>query len=115
MIINFGKVGNYTLMVVGTLTLLSAIGTFFGALDPLLQEWGMGQLAVPFGIMKLVIGALVLVEPTRLFGSLVGISYYGGAVATHVAFESLNMQFAVVVIISIALWIGILAKVQADK
>ncbi|MFP4643048.1 MAG: hypothetical protein ACLFM0_01705 [Spirochaetales bacterium] len=115
MVIDFEKVGNYTLIAIGALTILSAIGTFFGTLDPLLEDWGIEQLAVPFGIMKLVIGALVLVGTTRLFASLIAISYYGGAVATHVAFESFNAQFAVVIILSIALWIGVFAKANGEK
>ncbi len=115
MFINLRNVGNYTLMVVGGLTILSGIGTFFGTLDPLLEEWGIVQLTVLFGVMKLIIGILMLIDPIRLFGALVAVSYYGGAIATHVAFESFNVQFGVVIVVTIALWVGILTKVQGDK
>ena len=65
--------------------------------------------------MKIIIGALILWNVTRLFGSLVAISYFGGAVATHVAFESFNVQFGVVILVTIALWIGVLTKVYGDR
>lgn len=105
----------YILIVVGVLTILSGVGTFFGTLDPLLQDWGVAGLAVLLGVMKLGIGALLLWEKTRLLGALAAISYYGGAIATHVAFDSFNVQFGVVILITIALWVAVLSRVQGPK
>lgn len=115
MFMDLQKVGNYTLMTVGVLTILSAIGTFFGTLDPLFQEWDAEHLTILVAIMKLIIGALVLLNVTRLFGALVAGSYYGGAAATHIAFESYNLQFVIVIILTLALWIGIMAKVHGER
>lgn len=115
MIINFTKVGTVTLVTVGILTLLSAVGTFFGTLDPLLQEWGMAQYTVLFGIMKLVGAGLLLWNKTRLLGALFLASYYGGAIATHVAFDSFPAQFVVLIVITAAIYIGALSKAFGDK
>ncbi len=115
MVMDLQKVGRNTLVTVGVLTILSGIGTFFGTLDPLFQEWGAEHLTVLVAIMKLIIGVLMLVNVTRLIGALVAVSYYGGAAATHTAFESYNVQFAVVIILTIALWTGIMAKVHGER
>lgn len=115
MIINFRKVGAYTLVAVGILTLLSAVGTFFGTLDPLLQEWGMGQYTVLFGIMKLLGAGLLFWNKTRLLGALFLASYFGGAIATHLAFDSFPAQFVILIVITAAIYIGALSKAFGDR
>ena len=115
MIINFDKVGAYTLTTIGILTLLSAVGTFFGTLDPLLQEWGMEQYTILFGVMKLIGAALLLWNKTRLLGALFLASYFGGAIATHVAFDSFPAQFVILIVITVSIYVGALSKVFGDK
>ncbi|MFP4508878.1 MAG: hypothetical protein ACOC4I_02660 [Spirochaetota bacterium] len=111
---NLGKIGNNTLLVLGVLTALSGIGTFFGTLEPLLTEWDIAHYTVLFGVIKLLIAGLLIWQKTRVIGALFAASYFGGGIAAHVVFESFNAQFIVLIILSVALYVGTLARVYQD-
>lgn len=111
---NLEKIGANTLFVLGVLTVLSGVGTFFGTLDPLLTEWGISQYTVLFGVLKLVIAVLLIWRRTRIIGALFAASYFGGGIAVHIAYESINPQFWLLIVLSIVLYIGVLARVYQD-
>lgn len=98
--INYEKYAKYTLIVLGVLTILSGIGTFFGTLDELLIQWDMLQYATLLGLLKVIGGILLIIPQTKMFGAFFTTAYFGGAVATHVAFSSFNSQFIVVLVLT---------------
>ena len=111
---NLGKIGNNTLLILGVLTVLSGVGTFFGTLEPLLTEWDIAQYTILFGVIKLMIAGLLIWQRTRVIGALFAASYFGGGIAAHVVFESFNSQFFLLIILSVVLYIGTLARVYQD-
>lgn len=98
--INYEKYAKYTLITLGVLTILSGIGTFFGTLEELLTQWDMIQYTTLLGLLKIVGGILLVIPQTRMFGAFYTTAYFGGAIATHVAFSSFDPQFIVVLVIT---------------
>lgn len=103
-----------TLVILGVLTILSGVGTFFGTLEQLLVQWGVEQYTVLFGVLKVVIGGLLIWNKTRMIGALLAASYFGGGIAAHVVFESFNAQFVLLIVLSVVLYLGTLARIYQD-
>ncbi len=103
---NSQKIGNRILLVIGILTILSGIMTVFGGMNDLLSDWNALHLIYVLAGLKLFGGLLLVFTQTRFIGSLLVISYMGGAIATHIVFSLFDFMFIVAIFTNIALWIG---------
>ena len=73
-----------------------------------LKKYGYPEsIAVPMGVVTLVIAILYLVPRTALIGAALMTAYFGGAVATHVRASE---PFFIPLIVGLFPWLGLLLR-----
>lgn len=94
----------------GILTLVFLPSAYFKIAQPagFLEEWSKtypARVALPIGIVELLLFVLYLVPKTRYLGGLLMLAYLGGAVATHVHAD--DGMFFVPILIGMIAWLGL--------
>jgi hypothetical protein len=103
---NYSKVGNIILLILGFLTVLSGVTTLIGGLDPLLLIYDALHLKYLLGILKIIGGVLLVIKETKTFGVLFNSAYFGGAISSHLIFQSYDPQLFIATIILGFIWLG---------
>jgi hypothetical protein len=100
-------------ILVGLVSLMFLVFGSYAAIMPSKVVDSMTQLgypanvARPIGIVQALIGVLLLIPRTAVFGGLLITAYLGGATATHVR---AGQPFFLPVIVGIVVWIGLLLR-----
>lgn len=89
--------------LVAALTIFSAVMEFIPMTDPatlaFIQRLGVGGIAYPLGITKLILSALYLIPRTSTIGFVLLVGYYGGALATNITHGFAVPDYAPIIVV----------------
>ncbi len=96
--------------LVSALTVFSAMMEFIPLTDPAMiayvERIGVGAIAYPLGITKLILVALFLFPRTSTVGFVLMVGYYGGALATHLTHPGTLVESAPIVVVLLLLTVS---------
>lgn len=96
--------------LVSALTLFSAVMEFVPVTDPAMLAYieriGVGDIAYALGIAKFVLVALYIIPRTSTVGFVLLVSYYAGALATHITHGLTFMENIMLVVVLAVMTVG---------
>ncbi len=97
-------------ILVGLLTIASAIAEFIPVTDPetlaFIQKLGVENITIQLGIVKLLLAAIYLIPRTSTVGFVLLVGYYGGALATNITHNFTLPEYAAILIVFVLMTIG---------
>src|SRR3989338_2211364 len=106
---NNGKrsTGKVIAWIIGIILIISALLKFF-QVEPVVQmfeAWNLREYMALIGLLELIIGVLLVIPQTMPIASFLVSAFLGGAVATHVIHDQIDLA-VIPVIFLIFVWIA---------
>ena len=94
--------------IVAVILIVAGIAKVFqlSMLVQMFDQWGLGGLTLWFGIIEVVVGALLLIPSMLMWGVLLSTAWFGGAMAVHLTHGQTGLMF-VPLVVMLGVWGGL--------